>query len=216
MFKDSATAPITSAASSARQSGFIARATIMDAAKRIGSAALPTVPPSSAAKGWPRHKKMSAIIPMNSPIGGSNAKFCNNFTITVPLPMSARAAKSCGVAQVAGPGMNVEVIEVVSQGPSAFHEVLRADGQPVLHHCATFAADYEGTRDHFVAQGFPVVSEFGFAGHRICYVDTRPLLGFMTEVYPELPIIRAMYAETVESTKARPGDPAISPWMSLG
>jgi hypothetical protein len=112
--------------------------------------------------------------------------------------------------------INVEVIEVVSAAPSAFHESLRADGQPVLHHCATFAADYAATRDHFVAQGYPVVSEFGFAGHRICYVDTRPLLGFMTEIYPELPIIRAMYAETVESTKARPGDPAISPWMSLG
>lgn len=110
--------------------------------------------------------------------------------------------------------INVEVIEVLSDAPSAFHESLRADGQPVLHHCATFAQDYVATRDHFVAQGFPVVSEFGFAGHRICYVDTRPLLGYMTEVYPELPIIRAMYAETVEATRARPGDPGISPFTT--
>lgn len=110
--------------------------------------------------------------------------------------------------------INVEVIEVVSDAPSAFHEMLRTDGQPVLHHCATFAADYEGVRDHLVAQGYPVVSEFGFAGHRICYVDTRPLLGYMTEVYPELPIIRAMYAETVAATNARPGDPAIRPFTA--
>lgn len=110
--------------------------------------------------------------------------------------------------------INVEVIEVVSDAPSAFHESLRADGQPVLHHCATFAADYEGARDHLVAQGYPVVSEFGFAGRRICYVDTRPLLGFMTEIYPDLPIIRAMYAETVEATAARAGDAAISPFTS--
>jgi hypothetical protein len=108
--------------------------------------------------------------------------------------------------------INVEVIEVVSAAPSAFHEMLRADGQPVLHHCATFAADYAGVRDHLVAQGYPVVSEFGFAGHRICYVDTRPLLGYMTEVYPDLPIIHAMYAETVEATKVRAGDPAIRPF----
>ena len=112
--------------------------------------------------------------------------------------------------------INVEVIEVVSQGPSAFHEVLRADGQPVLHHCATFAADYEGVRDHFVAQGFPVVSEFGFAGHRICYVDTRPLLGYMTEIYPELPLIRALYAEAREAAASRPGDAAIIPWQAMG
>jgi hypothetical protein len=110
--------------------------------------------------------------------------------------------------------INVEVIEVVSDTPSAFHEMLRADGQPVLHHCATFAADYDGVRDHLVAQGFPVVSEFGFAGHRICYVDTRPLLGYMTEIYPELPIIRAMYAETVEATKLRAGDPSITPFTT--
>ncbi len=110
--------------------------------------------------------------------------------------------------------INVEVIEVVSDAPSAFHEMLHADGGPVLHHCATFAADYESTRDHFVAQGFPVVSEFGFAGHHICYVDTRPLLGFMTEIYPELPIIRAMYAETRDAAAARPGDLAIRPFVT--
>ncbi len=110
--------------------------------------------------------------------------------------------------------INVEVIEVVSEAPSAFHDMLRADGQPVLHHCATFAANYEGTRDQLVAQGYPVVSEFGFAGRRICYVDTRPLLGFMTEIYPDLPIIRAMYAETVEATAARPGQLAITPFAT--
>ena len=110
--------------------------------------------------------------------------------------------------------INVEVIEVVSDAPSAFHEMLRADGEPVLHHCATFAADYVGTRDHLVAQGFPVVSEFGFAGRRICYVDTRPLLGFMTEIYPDLPVIRAMYAETVAAAEARPGSPAITPFTT--
>lgn len=110
--------------------------------------------------------------------------------------------------------INVEVIEVLSDAPSAFHEMLRPDGQPVLHHCATFAPDYEATRDHLVAQGFAVVSEFGFAGDPICYVDTRPLLATMTEIYPELPIIRAMYAETVEATRARPGDPGISPFTT--
>jgi hypothetical protein len=110
--------------------------------------------------------------------------------------------------------INVEVIQVVSDAPSAFHEMLRADGQPVLHHCATFAADYDGTRDHFVAQGFPVVSEFGFAGHRICYVDTRPLLGYMTELYPELPIIRAMYTETRVAAAERPLDGAITPFTT--
>lgn len=110
--------------------------------------------------------------------------------------------------------INVEVIEVVSAAPSAFHEMLRDDGQPVLHHCATFAPDYTATRDHLVAQGYRVVSEFGFAGHRICYVDTRPLLGYMTEIYPDLPIIRAMYAEARDASAARPGEAAITPFAA--
>lgn len=108
--------------------------------------------------------------------------------------------------------LNVEVIEVVSDAPSAFHEMLRADSQPILHHCATFAEDYVAMRDHFVARGYPVVSEFGFGGRQICYVDTRPLLGYMTEIYPEMPIIRAMYAQAREAAHRRPGEGTITPF----
>ena len=57
-----------------------------------------------------------------------------------------------------------------------------------------------------------MVSEFGFAGHRIGYVDTRPLLGYMTEIYPDLPIIRAMYAQARDASVARAGDAAIIPF----
>ncbi len=110
--------------------------------------------------------------------------------------------------------INVEVIQVVSAAPCALHDALCADGQPVLHHCATFAADYEATRDHLVAQGYPVASEFGFAGRRICYVDTRALLGFMTEVYPDLPIIRAMYAEARDGARDRPGAMTVTPFAT--
>ena len=108
--------------------------------------------------------------------------------------------------------LNVEIIELVSDAPSAFHDMIPASGEPVLHHCAAFAQDYAATRDRFVAQGFPVVSEFSFAGRHICYVDTRPLLGHKTEIYPELPLIRAMYAEARDASDARPGSPAIIPF----
>jgi len=110
--------------------------------------------------------------------------------------------------------LNIELVEVLSDAPSAFHEILGDDGQPVLHHAATFAPDYSATRDHLVAQGYPVVSEFGFTGHQICYVDTRSLLGHMTEIYPDLPLIRAMYAEAREAAAARPGAMTITPFTT--
>ena len=108
--------------------------------------------------------------------------------------------------------LNIELIELVSDGPSAFHDMFGGACKEGLHHSAIFAADYEATRERFVADGFPVVSEFSFQGRRICYVDTRPVLAHMIEIYPDLPLIRAMYAQARDAALARPGDPAILPW----
>lgn len=108
--------------------------------------------------------------------------------------------------------LNIELIELVSEAPSAFHDVFGDERNEGLHHCAIFAADYEGVRQRYADQGFPVVSEFSFADRRICYVDTRPLLGHMIEIYPDLPLIRAMYAQARDAALARPGELALLPW----
>ena len=112
--------------------------------------------------------------------------------------------------------LNIELIELVSDAPSAFHDMFggakNLGCREGLHHSAIFAADYEDARRRFAEQGYPVASEFSFAGRRICYVDTRPLLGHMIEIYPDLPLIRAMYAQARDAAQARPGELAILPW----
>ena len=108
--------------------------------------------------------------------------------------------------------LNIELIELVSNAPSAFHDMVGGDRREGLHHSAIFAADYEEAKLRFVEQGYPVVSEFSFSGRRICYVDTRPLLGHMIEIYPDLPLIRAMYAQARDAAQARPGELALLPW----
>ena len=108
--------------------------------------------------------------------------------------------------------LNIELIELVSDAPSAFHDMFGEDRGEGLHHSAVFAADYDGARQRFVEQGYPVASEFSFAGRRICYVDTRPVFGHMTEIYPDLPLIRAMYAQARDAALARPGELALLPW----
>lgn len=113
--------------------------------------------------------------------------------------------------------LNVELVEVVSDAPSAFHDMLDTGGSGGgygLHHCAYYAADYEAEKQRFVDQGFAIASEFGFAGHRICYVDTRPWLGHMIEIYPDLPLIRAMYAEARDAATERPGEMSITPFAT--
>ena len=108
--------------------------------------------------------------------------------------------------------LNIELIELVSEAPSAFHDMFGGELREGLHHSAVFAADYEEAKLRFVEQGYPVASEFSFAGRRICYVDTRPVFGHMIEIYPDLPLIRAMYAQARDAAQARPGELAILPW----
>ena len=108
--------------------------------------------------------------------------------------------------------LNIELIELVSDPPSAFHDMFGEHRREGLHHSAVFAVDYVGAKQRFIEQGFPVASEFAFSGQRICYVDTRPLFGHMIEIYPDLPLIRAMYAQARDAAEARPGELAILPW----
>ena len=117
----------------------------------------------------------------------------------------------CGVFVQSGP-LNIELVELVSNGPSAFHDMFGGERREGLHHSAVFADDYEAAKQRFVAQGFPVASEFSYADRRICYIDARPLLGHMIEIYPEMPLIRGMYAQARDAALARPGELAILPW----
>ena len=109
--------------------------------------------------------------------------------------------------------LNIELVEVLSDGPSAFTELFpgKTGG---LHHVAVFCTDYEAQRDALVAAGYPVASEFTVSfGAQICYIDTRPLLGHFIELYPEHDIIRDMYARTREEAENWDGSgDLIRPW----
>lgn len=108
--------------------------------------------------------------------------------------------------------MNIELIELCSDGPSAFHDMYKR-GEQGFHHTAVFCEDYEAERDAFVDAGFPVAAEFTARGTlKICYVDTRPVLGHMIELYPESDLIRGLYAQTIESAQNWDGKDLIIPW----
>ncbi|MEC3910999.1 VOC family protein [Sphingobium sp. CR2-8] len=108
--------------------------------------------------------------------------------------------------------LNIELIQILSPGPSAFHDMIDT-GRDGLHHVALFCEDYEAEKAHWVAAGHAIASEFttGF-GAKICYVDARDTLGHFIELYPEHPIIRAMYARTVEAARDWDGEQLMVPW----
>jgi hypothetical protein len=108
--------------------------------------------------------------------------------------------------------MNIELLELVSTTPSAFHDMY-PNGQQGFHHVALFCADYAAERDAFVAAGCPVASEFTVSfGAQICYVDARETFGHMIELYPENAIIRGMYRQTREAAQGWDGRELIVPW----
>jgi len=106
----------------------------------------------------------------------------------------------------------IELIQLISSTPSAFHDMFGV-GAEGLHHAAMFCGDYEVERDALVIAGYPVASEFTVSfGARICYVDTRPVFGHMLELYPPHPQIHEMYRRTREASENWDGRDLIVCW----
>ncbi|PZN95787.1 MAG: hypothetical protein DCF31_05465 [Alphaproteobacteria bacterium] len=109
--------------------------------------------------------------------------------------------------------LNIELVQILSDGPCAFTDMYTR-GRQGLHHAAIFCADYAATRDRLVADGAAVASEFTVSfGATICYVDTRTTLGHMIELYPENAIIRGMYAEARDAAANWDRRQLMIPWQ---
>lgn len=116
-----------------------------------------------------------------------------------------------GVFAQSGP-LNIELIQPLSDGPSAFRDMFPNGGEG-LHHIAMFCEDYESERDAWVAAGCPVASECDLSlGATICYIDARHEFGHMLELYPEHATIRAMYQQAVDAADNWDGRQLIIPW----
>ena len=108
--------------------------------------------------------------------------------------------------------LNVELVQLLSDAPSAFHDMYAGGGEG-FHHNALFCADYEATRDAWVAEGYAVASEFETAfGAKICYIDARETHGHMIELYPENEVIRGMYRKARDAAQTWDGGELIVPW----
>src|SRR5687768_7924849 len=70
--------------------------------------------------------------------------------------------------------LNIELLELLSDGPCAFTEMYARGSAGGMHHAAMFSNDYHLDRDKMVAAGLPLVSEFTTQfGATICYLDAR-------------------------------------------
>jgi len=94
----------------------------------------------------------------------------------------------------AGP-VQVELVQQHCAAPSAFRDMF-APGQEGLHHVATIPDDYDRVLAHYAALGYPVATEVRTVGGRgAAFIDTRPLLGHMMEIYIPGEGIQALYRD---------------------
>lgn len=148
-------------------------------------------------------------------VGGGVGELDNHFYRGEP----AAPIRMRGVFVQSGE-LNIELVQILSDGPCAFTDMYPrgANGRQSegLHHAAIFCPDYAATRDQFVADGATIASEFTVSfGATICYVDARPTLGHMIELYPENAIIRAMYAQARAAAANWDRRELIIPWQAL-
>ena len=97
----------------------------------------------------------------------------------------------------AGP-VQIEFICQHDDSPSAFRDAF-APGAEGLHHVAIMPEDYRATVDRFVAMGYPVATELRTrSGRGASFVDTRPLMGHMVEIYPVSDGVLGLYRRVAE------------------
>lgn len=107
--------------------------------------------------------------------------------------------------------MNIELLAQPSPGPSAFRDMY-AEGEQGLHHVATFASDYDADRQAFVDAGYEEVMDLLLGDDcRICFIDARPTLGHMIELYTDHPLLRQLYAFVRDESERWDGKELIQP-----
>ncbi|OHV06209.1 VOC family protein [Mycobacterium talmoniae] len=99
---------------------------------------------------------------------------------------------SCAIAQ-AGP-VQVELIKQHGAASSPYRDVF-AEGESGLHHICSFVDDVAAECRNYQEQGFDVVMTGVVAGQTpVAYVDTRPMLGCMTELMGRHGLVVEMFA----------------------
>lgn len=104
-----------------------------------------------------------------------------------PVPLVFRGA----LAQAGD--VQIELIRQLSAGPSAYRDVV-PEGQSGFHHVCRSFGGYDATMARLRGLGIVAVSEGAPSGARVCYADTRALLGCMLELTDESPTISALAA----------------------
>lgn len=91
--------------------------------------------------------------------------------------------------------LNIELIEVVASGNSAFRDMF-GPGEEGFHHVGIFSDEPAAERARLERLGYPVASEFVSELGTCTFLDARSALGHMIELYSNDPIFPHVYGVT--------------------
>lgn len=84
-------------------------------------------------------------------------------------------------------GVQIELVQQHSEGPSAYRDMI-AKGGSGFHHLAIYTGDYDAVYASYIDQGFVAAVDGTFGGYRFSYIDTSKAIGCMIELIEENPL----------------------------
>jgi hypothetical protein len=120
----------------------------------------------------------------------------------VPLEFSSALAQAGGV--------QIELIEQHSTGPSAFRDVIPA-GHTGFHHIWMAVPDWDQEVISLQSRGIVLATEAEAGDVRFCYADTRGTLGCMVELLEDAPVVRQLLATVALAARDWDGSDPIRP-----
>lgn len=87
----------------------------------------------------------------------------------------------------------VELLQQLNDSPSAYRDVYAA-GEEGFHHVGVLCRDFDATVAHHAALGHEISMIFGRPHGTTAYVDARPSIGCMIELYSDYDGIKDLYA----------------------
>ena len=103
----------------------------------------------------------------------------------------------------------VEFFQQENDTPNTPYRDMYAADQEGLHHTAIMVPDMEEAFEYFERNGMPVVTRCGLGrsgGVDFAFIDARPLLGHMIEIYPRSEGVLGFYRHVREASVGWSGE----------
>jgi hypothetical protein len=128
----------------------------------------------------------------SSTMGAGPFKAFRHIEIANGLHRGRPSSFDFSLAMMQAGDVQIELVEQHDDQPSVYRDIYPR-GKEGFHHVAVIVPDVAKEAARYQALGFEISSEGRFGDVDFVYVDTSPATGFMVEVLPDTPGIRALF-----------------------